>query len=487
MSIRQSLGVVAIAVAALFSVGCGAFDPEPEYPRGYVPPPPPPTSEELAARAQADATAQAEAQATAEYEDTDPSAVTEFKPVLEAHGRWVDDATYGTVWVPNESEVGADFTPYVTAGHWTYADDTDWVWVSDYSWGWAPFHYGRWVYLPGYGWSWIAGRRYAGAWVVWRTGPVGYGYVGWAPMAPDWYGYNGVAVGWGFGWYRPSYVYCAHAHVYHPSVGTYVVRGDGARVHDGRTQDYVAASPGVGGSGRVVASPGVGGSGDRVLASPGVGGRVAASPGVRGPRPADDLGLKGDAIVAPPSNHQGLARAQTLATPRSAIAQGAAPPASFRPSSTPAFAAAAPSRSFEARPAQPYIPPQRAALPDLRPTPEAPRSSFAPSQPYAQPSPSFRSTSPYASSSSSPLPSYRPSPSVSSSPSFRSSTPSVSSSPSFRSSPSFAPSPSFRSSPSISASPSFRSAAPSVRSSPSFRSSPATPAVRSGGAGFRRR
>ena len=38
--------------------------------------------------------------------------------------------------------VGADFTPYVSAGHWTY--DDDYVWVSDYDWGWLAFHFGRW-------------------------------------------------------------------------------------------------------------------------------------------------------------------------------------------------------------------------------------------------------------------------------------------------------------------------------------------------------
>ena len=88
-----------------------------------------------------------------EYSDTDPSALTEFKPTLENHGAWVDDAADGTVWVPAKEEVGADFQPYVSAGHWTYSDETDYVWVSDYSWGWAPFHYGRWVYLPAQGWG----------------------------------------------------------------------------------------------------------------------------------------------------------------------------------------------------------------------------------------------------------------------------------------------------------------------------------------------
>ncbi len=70
--------------------------------------------------------------------------------------------------------------------------------MSDYSWGWAPFHYGRWAYTGGYGWGWIPGRTYSGAWVTWRTGGAGYGYVGWAPLGPTWGWRNGAAVGFGF-------------------------------------------------------------------------------------------------------------------------------------------------------------------------------------------------------------------------------------------------------------------------------------------------
>ena len=103
------------------------------------------------------------------YSDTDPSALTEFRPALDGHGQWINDPTYGTIWVPNEGEVGTEFVPYTTAGHWTYDDAQNYVWVSDYSWGWAPFHYGRWVHVR-HGWAWIPGRTYAGAWVVWRDG-----------------------------------------------------------------------------------------------------------------------------------------------------------------------------------------------------------------------------------------------------------------------------------------------------------------------------
>ena len=137
------------------------------------------------------------------YDDNDPSALTDFRSALDSHGAWVDDPTYGTVWVPAPAEVGADFRPYVTAGHWAY--DDDYVWVSDYSWGWAPFHYGRWVFAEGRGWVWIPGREYRGAWVTWSVDD-GYGYLGWAPMGPAFLWFGGVPVGW-HGYWGPRWAY----------------------------------------------------------------------------------------------------------------------------------------------------------------------------------------------------------------------------------------------------------------------------------------
>src|SRR5688572_4419687 len=126
-SVARVASVVALVVFGALAIGCGPSPAyEPEYPQGYVPPPPPPpTSAELAAQQQAQAQAQGEVaigQSADEYGDTDPSALTEWKPVLDGHGRWVEDSTYGTVWVPSSTEVGEGFQPYVTAGHWTYSD-----------------------------------------------------------------------------------------------------------------------------------------------------------------------------------------------------------------------------------------------------------------------------------------------------------------------------------------------------------------------------
>ncbi|HSO34745.1 MAG TPA: DUF6600 domain-containing protein, partial [Labilithrix sp.] len=284
------------------------------------------TSEQLAASNQARAEASGEIAVgddDSEYSDTDPSALTEFKPALEGHGAWVDDPAYGTIWVPAQSEVGSDFVPYTTGGHWTYDDTTSYVWVSDYSWGWAPFHYGRWVHVSHHGWAWIPGRTYAGAWVVWRSGGPDYGYVGWAPAGPDWYWYNGYAVGWTFG-YTPYYSYCHRDHFYNPSFGGHVVHGSDprSREHEAHTRPYTPATPGVG--------PGGSGAPGRVAANPSVGGggRVAATPRV-GPSPAE-LGIRSENVVAPPRGNAGLQRAQALASPHSAIAAGGAAPVQTR-------------------------------------------------------------------------------------------------------------------------------------------------------------
>lgn len=126
-----------------------------------------------------------------QFMDRDPRALSEFNATLERYGTWTEDPTLGTVWTPSPTEVDGDFVPYVTAGHWSYGQD-EYVWVADQPWGWVTFHYGRWMFTQNKGWAWIPGRRYAGAWVVWRTGPDGY--VGWGPAPAAWYWRGGEAV-----------------------------------------------------------------------------------------------------------------------------------------------------------------------------------------------------------------------------------------------------------------------------------------------------
>jgi len=301
------------------------------------------------------------------YADTDPSALTEFKPALDPYGTWVEDPTYGTVWVPSTTVVGADFTPYVTAGHWTY--ENEYVWVSDYEWGWAPYHYGRWVRTAG-GWAWIPGRVYAGAWVSWRTGYDGWGYIGWAPLAPTWYWRSGYAYSLYYAAPAP-FVYCGYRDVFHPVVATRVVAGAQAAVVAGHTQPYVRAQPAVASGGRVPASP-----------------RVNAGP------PPGQIGIASNQVVHPPASNAGLARAQQLSHPSTAFAAGARPPVGTSPA---AMARPLPSSLAPVAQAPRYVNPSTGTA-FRAPTPRPSMGNFSrptplPSQPtrIAPSSPSFSS------------------------------------------------------------------------------------------------
>jgi hypothetical protein len=234
-----------------------------------------------------------------DYADTDPSALTDFHSTLDSHGQWLEDPNYGTMWQPSEGEVGGDFAPYVSGGHWGYDDSDDYVWVSDYGWGWAPFHYGRWAY-GGSGWGWIPGRSYAPSWVTWRTGATGYGYVGWAPLPPTYYwGPGGVARGLG-GVPSAPYAFVATNHLFAPT----------------------------GLSGRVISAPGA----LRTIAgqthpyAPPAGGRVPANPTVAGPTP-QSLNIANNQVNHVPANNPQLARAQQFSRPSTATAMGAHGPA----------------------------------------------------------------------------------------------------------------------------------------------------------------
>jgi hypothetical protein len=179
-----------------------------------------------------------------EYADDDPSALSDFQQPLAGHGSWVQDPTYGTVWVPDSAEVGADFAPYQTAGQWTMADTGDWMWQSDYTWGYVPFHYGRWVWAGNY-WGWIPGRTYAPAWVSWRVGDGGY--LGWAPLPPTWYwGAGGYAVGLRVAPWA-AYCFVPTAYAFNRGIGGYVIRDHGVvQAAGASTRLYTPASPHVG-------------------------------------------------------------------------------------------------------------------------------------------------------------------------------------------------------------------------------------------------
>ncbi len=122
---------------------------------------------------------------------------------LDGYGSWVHVSSYGWVWQPR---VAVGWAPY-RYGRWTWVDWYGWSWVSYDPWGWAPYHYGRWFHHGGR-WRWWPGRPHVRhhwspglvAFFGWNSHrgfslgvSVGFGNVGWVPLAPyepfhPWYG-----------------------------------------------------------------------------------------------------------------------------------------------------------------------------------------------------------------------------------------------------------------------------------------------------------
>ncbi|WP_437337312.1 DUF6600 domain-containing protein [Sorangium sp. So ce394] len=395
-------------------------------PQGYTTDEPSAAGETAASRPAETQPVQAEVGVSAEiavddYEDTDPSALVEFQEPLAAYGTWIDDASYGRVWVPSAVVVGPGFAPYQTAGRWELTDDGEWLWVSDYEWGHIPFHYGRWVWLPVHGWAWIPGRAYAPAWVVWRVGDDGY--IGWAPMPPTYYWSSGVAVSL---WTVPpaAYVFCPTTYVFHHHVHRHVVRDrEVVRRIAAHSHPYRPARPTVSRTGRDEVRPdgrrGAGHSspshgirpGSYRPASPSLAeARVpsSAAPKVRGK--ADPRALAyarksttPSARLAPPSSRRisappapaGARRAApSLRTPRShddapaSVARPGLPGRGFSGADAPhraSRATVAPPSAAPAPPPRALPSPRVAPSPRVVTAPPAPRVDAAPSAPRALP------------------------------------------------------------------------------------------------------
>jgi uncharacterized protein DUF6600 len=425
-------------LVALFLAGCGSmsdFD-QPEVP---PPPPPPPASLAVSADATAEASAEGSAADADEFEDTDASALTDFHATLSPYGSWADDATYGTVWVPSTDVVGADFSPYATAGHWELNASNDWLWVSDYdpTFGWVVFHYGRWVWTGGRGWVWIPGRRYAPAWVVWRTGDPGYDYIGWAPAPPLFY-WRGGSVFYFSTYPRTSYFFCPSAYVFHHNVYHHVITGP--RADDIGRQTHVYSRPRPNGPNHAYTQPSRGPAvGEYVPAHvrPSVRPAHAApehhafsTPSGMGRRPPPSV-TPGDGggrpRVASPSDGSGRPRVTSPGSRPPAPAFAGRDPGDSRPAprvTTPASVerpSALPSAGFRdpPRPGRPLpsgFDSPRSAGPRVETPSSRPGPIFQPSRPSASPvtipsRPSYSPSPSRPSYSPSPRPSYSPSPS----------------------------------------------------------------------------
>jgi hypothetical protein len=243
-----------------------------------------------------------------EFEDTDPDGVRLFYDVLAAYGTWRDDARLGLVWTPAEGSVGEGFVPYATHGRWTHRrfpasiPVDEYVWTSDLPWGWVTFHYGRWAYAGDRGWSWIPGRKYAGAWVDWRTPEGGEAaVVGWGPTPPThiWRvsvrrltrtralgvpfdPNNAHLVTVPFAAFATPYTYCRATDLFAHDLGHRLLPGGAALA-------------------------------------------VASTTHPSGPPTPEQLGLDTATVPQPPTMDRGLQQAFLLATPASAIAIGRGP------------------------------------------------------------------------------------------------------------------------------------------------------------------
>lgn len=194
----SSLGGLAVVVFASFGsalgLGCAEGTPDARTPERGEARPEPELEEPIGI-----STTRPVRSAPPEFDDADPSAVRLFFDVLAPFGTWSEDPRFGLVWSPAREAIGDTFVPYATHGRWTHralavaispsepearVDVNDYVWVSELPWGWVTFHYGRWTYAD-HAWAWIPGRRYAGAWVDWRSPTTRDGVVGWGPTPPS--------------------------------------------------------------------------------------------------------------------------------------------------------------------------------------------------------------------------------------------------------------------------------------------------------------
>lgn len=100
--------------------------------------------------------------------------VSVFYDRLSPYGTWVDDAVYGYVFAPAET----NYVPY-SNGHWKLTD-FGWTWIAADQHGWATGHYGRWVWRDR--WVWRPDTTWGPAWVQWRESD---SVVGWAPLGYD--------------------------------------------------------------------------------------------------------------------------------------------------------------------------------------------------------------------------------------------------------------------------------------------------------------
>lgn len=117
-----------------------------------------------------------------------PAEYVDYENELADNGDWVNEGSYGYVWVPRLAY--SDWRPYYD-GRWSWYPIIGWTWVPYESWGWCTSHYGRWGWRGGLGWYWIPRSHWGWgpAWVHWYWDR---DYIGWCPLS--YYNYPAVFV-----------------------------------------------------------------------------------------------------------------------------------------------------------------------------------------------------------------------------------------------------------------------------------------------------
>jgi hypothetical protein len=107
-----------------------------------------------------------------------PAPLHSYAGVLDSHGYWAHQASYGYVWFPR---VSTGWRPYYH-GRWRFYGRFGWTWIGADVWAWPTHHYGRWGLSPAGAWFWVPGPQWGPAWVHWAVAP---GYVSWCPLGFD--------------------------------------------------------------------------------------------------------------------------------------------------------------------------------------------------------------------------------------------------------------------------------------------------------------
>src|SRR3954469_19567731 len=74
-----------------------------------------------------------------------PPPARDLREELRRHGEWILVQPYGKLWHPNATEVGQNFVPYLSGGHWE-KQSRGWSFEAKWEWSEVVFRHGRWLW-----------------------------------------------------------------------------------------------------------------------------------------------------------------------------------------------------------------------------------------------------------------------------------------------------------------------------------------------------